>query len=260
VGANFVQVPGSGTPADCAANFSLAPGASCNLSISFQPTVAGSLTANAVLTDNSLNGRSPSQSVSLTGTGKAITTTTTATSSPNPSVSGKTVMLTATVKAASGAVPAGTIKFINGTTVFATATLNGGVATYNTSKLPAGSLALTAAYEGSSTDATSVSPVLTQVVLVPTVTTVTSSPNPSVSGKTVTLTATVTAASGPTPTGSVLFKNGTTTIGTGTLVNGVATRRTDALPSGTLSITAVYPVTGPDAGSTSGILTQVVNP
>src|SRR5208337_4945299 len=34
-GTNFLQVAGSGTPADCTSGFSLAPGASCNLSVSF---------------------------------------------------------------------------------------------------------------------------------------------------------------------------------------------------------------------------------
>ncbi len=34
---DFSQVPGPGTPADCAGNFSLMPGAACNLSINFDP-------------------------------------------------------------------------------------------------------------------------------------------------------------------------------------------------------------------------------
>ena len=72
IGANFVQVAGSGTLADCTASFSLAPGTSCNLSISFTPKVSGSIQSSAVLTDNSLNGNPAMQIIALTGTGVAL--------------------------------------------------------------------------------------------------------------------------------------------------------------------------------------------
>jgi DNA-binding beta-propeller fold protein YncE len=52
LGANFVQVAGSGTPADCTAAFSLAPGQECNLSISFTPATATPSQATATFTDN----------------------------------------------------------------------------------------------------------------------------------------------------------------------------------------------------------------
>jgi hypothetical protein len=70
VGTNFVQVPGSGTPADCTSTFTLAPGASCNLSIVFAPQTAGAINGVATFTDNALN-RTPSasQSVRLKGIG-----------------------------------------------------------------------------------------------------------------------------------------------------------------------------------------------
>ena len=54
-GPNFVLVTGSGSPEDCGTGFSaapLAPGASCNLNISFEPQAAGALTSTAVFTDN----------------------------------------------------------------------------------------------------------------------------------------------------------------------------------------------------------------
>jgi hypothetical protein len=75
VGTNFAQVPGSGTPADCTATFSLAPGVSCNLSISFTPTASGSLQSTAVLTDNALNGNPATQSIALSGTGVVLSQT-----------------------------------------------------------------------------------------------------------------------------------------------------------------------------------------
>jgi len=70
VGANFLQVPGSGTPADCTSTFTLTPGASCNLSIVFAPAAVGKIKGAATFTDNALN-RTPSasQSVKLKGVG-----------------------------------------------------------------------------------------------------------------------------------------------------------------------------------------------
>jgi hypothetical protein len=72
-GPNFVQVVGTGTPADCGTGFSaspLAPGGICNLSINFEPQTGGMLTSTAVFTDNALNtSPSATQSISLQGTG-----------------------------------------------------------------------------------------------------------------------------------------------------------------------------------------------
>jgi hypothetical protein len=69
-GPNFLQVAGSGTPADCTADFALAPGAACNVSIEFNPRVTGNpLLSSAVFTDNALNITGASQTVPLSGTG-----------------------------------------------------------------------------------------------------------------------------------------------------------------------------------------------
>jgi sugar lactone lactonase YvrE len=71
-GPNFLQVAGPGAPADCTGAFSLSPGASCNLSISFSPQTTGSLVSAATFTDNALNAAvnstSASQSLALRGT------------------------------------------------------------------------------------------------------------------------------------------------------------------------------------------------
>jgi hypothetical protein len=69
VSTNWDQVPGSGTPADCTANFSLVAGAVCNLSISFKPTEVGALTGEVTLKENSLNVPGATASGSLSGTG-----------------------------------------------------------------------------------------------------------------------------------------------------------------------------------------------
>jgi hypothetical protein len=90
-----------------------------------------------------------------------------------------------------------------------------------------------------------------------TTTTVTSSENPSTYGNSVTFTATVSATSG-TPTGTVYFTDGTTTLGRATLSSGQPTYTTSTLSVGTHSITAVYTGNAIFAASTS-YLTQTVN-
>jgi sugar lactone lactonase YvrE len=72
---NFMQVAGTGTPADCTASFSLVTNASCNLSIEFAPTAGGPITSTSVLTDNALNGSPATQTITLSGTGVGGTPT-----------------------------------------------------------------------------------------------------------------------------------------------------------------------------------------
>jgi hypothetical protein len=89
----------------------------------------------------------------------------------------------------------------------------------------------------------------------------TSDHNPSNLGDTITLTATVTTVEGcaATPSGSVTFKDATSTIATGTLSGGVATFTTNALSPGSHSLTAVYGGDANSGPSTSGVLTETVN-
>ncbi len=92
---SFKQVSGSGTPPDCAASTSLAPGESCNLSFSFTPAVSGPLQSTEVLSDNALNGNPATQTINLSGTGIALNQTITFNPIPNQ-VQGTTLTLTAT--------------------------------------------------------------------------------------------------------------------------------------------------------------------
>ena len=88
-----------------------------------------------------------------------------------------------------------------------------------------------------------------------TTTTVASSANPSTSGQSVTFTATVSPGSA---TGTVTFKDGTTTLGSATLSGGTATYSTSALNIGSHTITATYSGDGSHNGSTSSSLDQTV--
>lgn len=185
-------------------------------------------------------------------------TGTTLTSSLNPSTYGQAVTLTATVSSA-GPTPTGTVTFKNGSATLGTASLSFGAATITTSTLAVGTLTITANYGGDAANEKSTSPALKQVVKEATSTTaVVSSENPSMVGKTVKFTATVTSPT-TTPTGSVTFMDGNTTLGTETLAKGKASYSTSSLSAGAHNITAVYAGTADVGGSTSPVLVQTVN-
>jgi N-acetylneuraminic acid mutarotase len=102
----------------------------------------------------------------------------------------------------------------------------------------------------------------TLVVVEPTTTTLTSSVNPSVFGQSTALTATVAKAAGPTTpnAGTVTFKDGATTLGTGTLnTSGIATLSVSSLTAGSHSLTASYAGTTLFAASNSSTVSQTVN-
>jgi len=187
-------------------------------------------------------------------------------SSANPSIIGQSVTFTATVTDLPGfdkGVPTGTVTFFNGTTAIGSPVpLNGtGGAAITTSALAVGTASITATYSGDTNFATSTSSALPQVVqLGQTATALTSSPNPSNVGQTVTLTAAVTVQSGTgTPTGTVSFFNGTTQIGSAVpLSGGGAAITTSTLAAGTASLTATYSGDTNFATSTSPAVQQVV--
>jgi hypothetical protein len=187
------------------------------------------------------------------------TTTTALTSSQNPSKFGQSATFTATVTS-SGGTPTGTVTFKDGSSTLGTGTLSSGKATFSISTLAVGSHSITAVYGGSTDFAGSTSPVLTQTVKQATSSTaLASSLNPSTFGAAVKFTATVTS-SGGTPTGTVTFKDGSSTLGSGTLSSGKAKYTTSTLAVGSHSITAVYGGSTSYSGSTSPVLTQTVNP
>jgi CSLREA domain-containing protein len=94
-----------------------------------------------------------------------------------------------------------------------------------------------------------------EYVFAPSTTTLTSSANPAAIGQAITFTVNV-AASG-SPTGSVVLRDGPTSIGGGTLAAGVVTVTTAALGEGSHSITATY---GGDTafGPSAAAVTQAV--
>lgn len=101
-------------------------------------------------------------------------TTTALTSNLNPSMLGHPVSFRAVVSTSGPGTPTGTVRFMVGAgdaaTTLGTATLEGGVATFTTSELGAGTQIVTAVYEGDASHDLSESEPLTQSVVACTIT------------------------------------------------------------------------------------------
>ncbi|MGB8839964.1 MAG: Ig-like domain repeat protein [Aliidongia sp.] len=202
-----------------------------------------------------------SVSVPLTQTVNRTAATVTMIAAPNPSVTGQAVIFTATVTG-TGGTPTGTVTFKDGAVILGTGTLNTGIATLANASLAAGNHSISATYSGDGNFLGAVSSALSQVVnqgsaTTASTTTLTATPNPSALGQAVTLTATING-SGGTPTGSVIFQDGTTTLGTGTLTAGVASIAATSLTAGSHSITAIYGGDNTFLGSVSAALVQTI--
>jgi hypothetical protein len=193
----------------------------------------------------------------LLGTARYVTTTGV---SSNPSLTsyGQAVTLQATVGSQGPDAPTGTVTFKYGTYSLGHGTLDAGVATLTTRKLPIGTYSITAVYNGDTDFYTSTSTAVVQVVNRATsVTTIQSSQNPCLKGEPIQFVATVTS---PTAriTGAVIFTAGTTTLGTVTLDGaGTAKITTSTLPKGPTTITATYNGTGNIVGSTASLIQRV---
>ncbi|MGB7333499.1 MAG: FG-GAP-like repeat-containing protein, partial [Terriglobales bacterium] len=201
-----------------------------------------------------------SQSAPLTEFVRSAITKTALTTSGSPSLVGQPVTFTATVTTnpRNGTIPDGElVTFSDGSTTLGSAPLASGTAAFTTSTLSAKKQTITAAYVGDDTFEPSSKHILQVVNRFPSTTALSSSPNPSTIGQPVTLTATVSSGAPGGPTGSVVFKNGTTGLGQAKLSGGTATLIKSNLPVGTLTITAYY---SGDAQSekSSGATTQTV--
>ncbi|HLJ94968.1 MAG TPA: Ig-like domain repeat protein [Gemmataceae bacterium] len=191
-------------------------------------------------------------------------TTVTVSGSPSPSATGQSVTFTATVmvNTPGTGTPTGTVTFRDGVTILGSGMLDStGHAMFSTTSLATGMHTITAVYSGDTNFTTTTSQPFTQNVLLPTVSTLASSPNPSIFGQSVTFTVTVAPVGSnmSTPTGTVTFKDGTNTIGTAMLSGGTATFTTSTLTTGFHTISASYGGDSTFASSTSGNVSQTVN-
>jgi sugar lactone lactonase YvrE len=218
----------------------------------------------ATYSGDSSNAGSSGSLTQVVNSAAGTPTTTTIVSSLNPSIVGQSVTFTATVSPSGPPTPTGTVAFassgaaISGcTAVTLTASRTAQCATAG---LPAGTDSIVATYVGDSNYVGSSSSPLAQIVSMETTTTaLTSNPNPSTSGQSVTLAATV--SGGASPSGTVGFIANASTIsgcGSVTLSSGVAQCITSTLPVGSDAVVATYSGDSNNAGS-SGSLTQMVS-
>ena len=180
------------------------------------------------------------------------------TSSANPAVYGQPITLTATVTDSAGQTPTGFVVFAEGSTVYGTMTLSGGVAQVILPTIPAGNHTINAQYSGDSSDAPAKAAFKQTVTGAPSSTVVITSAEPSTYGQSVTFTATISGSVG-TPDGTVTFKNGTTVLGTVALSGSQAALAVSTLNGGTHTINAVYSGSSQYASST-GSVSQIVVP
>ena len=182
-------------------------------------------------------------------------------SRPGPCNFGQTCTFKVQIGWQGSVAPTGNVTFYDGPNSIGTGNWSGDTAVLNC-LLSSGSHNITAKYSGDDNYDGSTSDVVNQTVnKVSSATTLKSLVNPAKSGSNVTFTATVVAT---TPgagslSGSVTFKDGTTTLGTITLSSGKATFSTSKLSVGTHSITAIYSGDGNFNSSVSSTVNQVIN-
>jgi hypothetical protein len=201
-----------------------------------------------------------SSSSPLFETVRAATSTTVLGVSANPVTGAQAITLSATLTS-TGAVPTGTVSFLDGATLLGKATIASGSAslTLSPTALAVGTHTLTAVYGGDSFNNGSTSAALSEVVkLATTATVLSSSANPVAQGGSIVFTAQVTG-NGGAPTGSVQFFDGASSIGTGTVsATGAATLTSTTLGLGTHSISATYLGDAFDGTSTAAPVAEVI--
>ena len=258
---NSFNLDGSTT---CGIGMGLNAGDTCVVGVDFVPLDAGALAGFANITDNNLNAVGPSyavQQIALNGTGNDNMATILLTENPGKTVTyGTAVTVKATLSGSNG-IPTGNITYtldgVSQPSVALTPSGSNGVATFILpGTLSVGTHSVLVNYAGDNNYAASTPTGFTLTVKPDnTKTTLVANPTSAVYGSSVMLTATVknTSASPntPVPTGTVTFLSNGTSIGTGTVTNGVATLTTSALPAGTDNLTASYGATTDYAASTS---------
>jgi hypothetical protein len=199
---------------------------------------------------------------SLSGCGKTSTsTTTTSTTTTTLYASSASIPKGALLRLTAFIAPSaasGTVTFYDGSTSLGIGTISSGMAILTISSLGIGTHAITATYDGSSTDTSSTSSIITVTVTssVATTTALSVSSSSIVFGTSLTLRAVV---SPPNATGAVTFYDGSTVMGTGTLSSGKATLTTSYLSGGTHIIKAGYGGSSTYGSSTSSSVTVIVS-
>lgn len=177
--------------------------------------------------------------------------------SANPSTYGLAVTFAATVSSA-GPTATGAVKFFDGAQQIGAANLTGAPATasFTISALAVGAHTITASYAGDLYNGPGTSAALTETI-VQTQTSLTEAalPNPGIAGAPVAIAATLRITTGAgTPTGTIGFADGTTSLGSVSLASGGTATIHSMLGPGAHSIVATYSGDTDDAGSSSSPL------
>jgi hypothetical protein len=181
------------------------------------------------------------------------------TASPSVAALGVDVTFTAIVTASGTAGPTGTVTFTDGTTTLGMSTLASGTATFSTASLSGGSHTITATYNGDGTyKGGSYGTVVESITPAASSTSLTATPNPASFGSSVTFQAAVTSSVAGTPSGSITFLDGTSTLGTVVLSGGSASYATSGLAVGTHIVVAHYAGDSSFASSDSGPVVEEV--
>ena len=188
------------------------------------------------------------------------TSATALSSNSNPAIYGAPV--TFTVNVTGGApTPTGNVLIAFGDGNNTNLILASGSATVNHIYSSVGTYTVTASYSGDGTHNSSSDSLMETVQKGITLSFVSDSPNSSIFGQNVTITATATTleASGALPSGTVTFSDGGTVIGSGTLSNNTASIFYSGLTAGSHFITANYAGDTNYFGSSSSSATQNVS-
>ncbi len=217
----------------------------------------GQHTVTAVYSGDSAS--QTSRSSTLLQTVNDASSSTNLTSTANPSILGAALTFTAQVTG-QGATPTGVITFEDGTVTLGQTTLSAaGVATFTTSTLQPGQHSVAAIYNGDSNNLTSTSAALPQLIEQRSTAVITSANNPALTADPVNLLVTVTNAGVGVPTGTIVLKDGSNTLGIAILAaNGTATFTTASMAAGTHSLVATYSGDTGNTNATSLAYSEVI--
>jgi len=236
-GSAFSVTPRS--PYGCSFPATLAPGASCDLTITFTPAVAGPFTGTLTFTDSAANSQ---QVVTLTGSGAEPIPTISLNPSLTSLIAGNSLTLSSLVSSTTsgGPIPTGSVQFFSGSTSLGTQTLDStGLAQLTLSSLPAGSYFFSAVYSGDPNySSTTASTIYVSVLPATATLALTASPTVVTSGQTINASVTISGNSSTAPTGSINFELGGTVVSTVTITSATVSTTFPATTKG--SVVAVY--------------------
>ena len=240
-GAGTIPIP-TGTVTFMDGTVTLGTGTLANGAVTYTPISLSVGIHNITATYGGDTSHAPSSSPPLTITVNAtapVLTTMMLDLLPATSSVGQAVTITATV---TGSNPTGTVTFSEGMDILGTGLLTGGVATVTTDVLTFGPHTITATYNGDATYGGSSQQAFESVSKATPTTALTVLPATITEGQSVTLTAAAAGVAGLTPTGTVMFKDGTTALGMAVALqpDGTASISTTMLTVGNHSLTAEY--------------------